>query len=207
MTAMLNEKELAGLHVTLEAPLAVIDILAREPAATGMEAVSEDEHMALSILFSEMQPLQALVALACCGQRIAAKLGHDKPLSATLSINAEFILDDYAPAWLKHKSHGADLPQDWLPEVQEDLETLADILGVIQDSIMDLTTPGMAEARQLCAILADQAQAQAEMLSAQLDHDFSIYDRDVPDYQPELPELVTRYEGDNIIAFPLNRRH
>ncbi len=212
MTAMLNEKELAGLHMTLEAPLAVIEILSRNSAAMGMEPVREDEHMALSILLSEMQPVQALVALACCGQRIAASLGHDKPLSATLSINADFILDDYGPAWLRHQNHGTEMPTHWLPEVQEDLESLADIFGVIQDSILDKTAPGMAEASALCAILADHAQAHAEMLASQLDENFFSYlgESDMPEMTQEA-DLITpvplSYEGDNIIAFPLHRRH
>lgn len=193
MPAMLNEKELAGLHSTLEAPLAVLDILSRN------EEVSEDEHMALAILFSEMKSVQALVAMACCAQRIAASLGHDRPLSATLSINADFIIDDYGPAWLQHQRTGKKLPENWYPEIQEDLETLADIFGVIQDSVFD-----QSAATSLCAILRDHALAHAEMLSVSIDDD--IFAATPVEIIPEIePQQV--YYGDNVIPFPKARRH
>lgn len=216
MLAMLNERELANLHIALEAPLAVIDILDQENAENS--CISEEDHMALSILFSEMNPLQALISIACCMQHITKKLSNfvdqKNAVCVTLSLQADFILNDYAPLWLKTKNAKKSETEDcnWQPEIQEDFEALADILTVTQDSIPDNAHNTLRFIASLCGLMADHATARAEMLSIILDEAFFgtltpiETEQSYPDYADTghaSPRYTgTKYMGTNIIMFP-----
>src|SRR5690606_27419225 len=79
-----------------------------------------------------------------------------------LKMEADKIIQDYAPDWLAHyHDHPVqgDALYDLLTHVPEDLESLADLLESLQASIRDPQDP----AHTLCAVLAIQARAHMEI--------------------------------------------
>ena len=191
---MLSDKELATLHSTLEAPLAVIDVL-----RVG-QALNDEEQTALLILFSQMSALDALVAMACCAQRMAASLGHDRPLASTLSINADFILNDYGPICLQQRKSGGNIADVWNIDIQEDLEAMADLFAVVQDSLLT----GSPAIVSLCVFLRDQALAHAGAL---LDNIPKVaQETDILFDEPKTVDDAPFFYGGNVIPFPKIRR-
>lgn len=177
MTAMLSSKELAAIYTRLEAPVIVADLLDR---ATPL---CDDEAFALTILLSEMSPEQALISIACSTQIIASRIESDPGLTASLTMQANFVLDDYGPLWLQRQAKPHFASDDWSVYMQEDLEALADLLMLCTD-IFGHGSPAAAE---ICTILQDQAAAHAEALDA---HEF----------MPEVLEPGVFL--DNVIPFP-----
>lgn len=185
MTAMLSSKELACLYTKLEAPVTVADLLDR-----GLP-LSDDEAFALTILFSEMTPEQALISMACCVQVIASRIEEDPGLTSSLKLQSNFILDDYAPHWLKSQAAGKNSDDvEWSVYMQEDLEAMSDLLMMCAD-IFGVASVAAAE---ICTIMQDQASAHAEAL-----------DGFTPDDLHADIETAVAY-GDNVIPFPVSRR-
>ena len=177
MTAMLSTKELASIYTSLEAPVVVADLLDR---ATPL---CDDENFALTIMLSEMSAEQALISIACCTQIIASRIEGDAALTASLTLQANFVLDDYGPLWLQRRANPHPVSEDWSVYIQEDLEAMSDLLMMCTD-IFGHGSPAAAE---LCTILQDQALAHAEALE-----DFEI--------EPEILEPAVFV--DNVIPFP-----
>ena len=188
MTAMLSSKELACLYTKLEAPVTVADLLDRGTP------LSDDESFALTIMLSEMTPDQALISMACCMQIIASRLEEDPALTTSLTLQSNFILDDYAPYWLQHQSKPADKMacDNWSVYMQEDLEAMSDLLMMCAD-IFGVSSVVAAE---ICTIMQDQAVAHAEALD-------SLLPLEIEAQIESLTELVY---GDNVIPFPNIRR-
>ncbi len=189
MTAMLSTKELASLYTSLEAPIVVADMLDRGTP------LSDDESFALTIMFSEMTAERAVISLACCMQMIASRFDTDAGLTASLKIQSDFILDDYAPLWLKQEAKGAagkDMAQ-WSVYMQEDLEATCDLLMICAD----IFGPSSVAAAEICTILQDQAAAHAEAL------DHAVFEADLIAENDQVPEVAYT---NNVIQFPFARR-
>lgn len=183
MTAMLTSRELVTLYTKLEAPLIVSDLLDRGAP------LGEDEAMALTVMIAEMRAEHALISLACCMQSLASYCSADPGLAASLKLQADFILDDYGPLWLRQqagRAKGEDR-EDWLSFMQEDFEAAADLLMLCADIFGPETA-----AAGICRILQDQASSHGEALAQQ---GFLG--------QPEISQALY---SDNIIPFPVIRR-
>lgn len=190
MTAMLSTKELASLYTSLEAPVVVADLLDRGTP------LSDDESFALTIMLSEMTAQRAVISLACCMQMIASRFDTDPGLTASLKMQSDFILDDYAPLWLQQEAKGTkgkDMAE-WSVYMQEDLEATCDLLMICAD----IFGPQSVAAAEICTILQDQAAAHAEAL----DHAAFEADLLAEAVQPAPAATYT----DNVIPFPFGRR-
>ena len=184
MTVMLTAKELATLYTKLEVPVTVAELLDRGTP------LSDDESFALLISFAEMAPDKALIAMACCTQIIASRIEGDPALTSSLGLQANFILDDYAPHWLRQQATGSNktVYQDWSVYMQEDLEAMADLLMMC----VDIFGEASVAAAEICTIMQDQASAHAEVL-----------DTVMPGELEAAIEAVTELTyGGNIIPFP-----
>jgi hypothetical protein len=193
MTAMLSTKELASLYTSLEAPVAVADLLDRGTP------LSDDESFALTIMFSEMTAQRAVISLACCMQVIASRFDADPGLTASLKLQSDFILDDYAPLWLQQNAKGTkgkDMAE-WSVYMQEDLEATCDLLMICAD-IFGTSSVAAAE---ICTILQDQAAAHAEAL------DHATFEADLLAEAAQQPaENPAAAYTNNVIQFPFGRR-
>ena len=156
---MLSTKELACLYTKLEAPVTVADLLDRGTP------LCDDESFALTIMFSEMTPDQALISMACCMQIIASRLEEDPALTTSLTLQSNFILDDYAPHWLKQQSQQKNMNvAEWSVYMQEDFEAMSDLMMMCAD----IFGAGSVVAAEICTIMQDQAAAHAEALDSVL---------------------------------------
>lgn len=186
MTVMLTARELATLYTKLEAPVTIAGLLDRGTP------LSDDESFALLISFSEMQPDKALIAIACSTQMLASRIEGDPALTSSLTLQANFILDDYAPHWLQREASGRKMGlSDWSVYLQEDFEAMADLLMLCADIFGETSVV----AAEICTIMLDQARAHTEALetaSGELDEAIEA-----------ASEL--RYGG-NVIPFPVARR-
>ena len=178
MTAMLSPKELASLYTRLEAPMIVADLLDHGTP------LSEDENLALTIMLSEMTADQLLISIACCTQVIASRIEGDPALTSSLSLQSNFVLDDYGPSWLRRQAHPETFPDtNWSSYMQEDFVAMSDLLMLCADIFGESSVV----AAEICSILQDQALAHAEVL-------------DQADFEPVLPESAIL--ANNIIPFP-----
>jgi hypothetical protein len=200
MSAVTKE-DVARLHAYLVVPVAVADALA---AAAPLEGETQ---YGLHVALSEIDPDSALLAIALSAYRIAQDFTGQIPVASALKMEADKIIQDYAPDWLAHYHdhpvQGDDL-YDLLSHVPEDLESLADLLESLQASIRDSLDP----AHTLCSVLAIQARAHMEIADyvlGELENENidAGQDRDMF----ETPVLFAGDQpGGNIILFPIHRR-
>jgi hypothetical protein len=200
MSAVTKE-DVARLHAYLVVPVAVADALA---AAAPLEGETQ---YGLHVALSEIDPDSALLAIALSSYRIAQDFTGQIPVASALKMEADKIIQDYAPDWLAHYHdhpvQGDDL-YDLLSHVPEDLESLADLLESLQASIRDSLDP----AHTLCSVLAIQARAHMEIADyvlGELENENidAGQDRDMF----ETPVLFAGDQpGSNIILFPIHRR-
>jgi hypothetical protein len=200
MSAVTKE-DVARLHAYLVVPVAVADALA---AAAPLEGETQ---YGLHVALSEIDPDSALLAIALSSYRIAQDFTGQIPVASALKMEADKIIQDYAPDWLAHYHdhpvQGDDL-YDLLSHVPEDLESLADLLESLQASIRDSLDP----AHTLCSVLAIQARAHMEIADyvlSELENENidAGQDRDMF----ETPVLFAGDQpGSNIILFPIHRR-
>lgn len=200
----LSKEDVARLQSYLVVPVAISDALSSAAPVEG------DAQYALHVSLSEIDPDSALLAIALGAYRIAQEhVGHI-PVASALKMEADKIIQDYAPDWLAHYHNnpiqGDDL-YDLLCHVPEDLESLADLLESLQISIRDPQDPS----HTLCGVLAVQARAHMEIADYvlnELENEFqetllSDEERDAFKtpvlYADEKP-------GSNIILFPVHRR-
>lgn len=199
MSAVTKE-DVARLHAYLVVPVAVSEALAADTPLEG------DAQYGLHVALSEIDPDSALLAIALSAYRLAQDYTGDIPVAAALKMEADKIVQDYAPDWLAHYHNhplaGADL-YDLLCHVPDDLESLADLLETLQVSIRD--KDGAAHA--LCGVLAVQARAHrdiAEFVLTELEMEYEEAQGGIFDgvCSFDTPTLHT----DNIILFPMHRR-
>jgi hypothetical protein len=153
MTRLLSQQELARLHIRLEVPLHIGSLLEQG------EALVDDEIFCLESQIAQMAPLDALITLGCCLNVLGHFMGHDRALASTLNIQADFILDDYAPHWLKAKKSrkAITLPRDWNNYMAEDFEAVAELLSLSLDAVGATN----AAFRDICGILLNHALSYA----------------------------------------------
>ncbi len=206
MSAVTKE-DVARLHAYLVVPVAVADAL-----QTG-EPLDGETQYGLHVSLSEIDPDSALLAIALSAYRIALEFTHDIPVATALKMEANKIIQDYAPDWLanyhNHPIQGDDL-FDLLTHVPEDLECMADLLESVQVSIRDDDHP----AHTLCSVLAIQARAHMEIADYVLTElenekfdDFEEFDG-VCDVRPSMifaDKAPQPAPGSNIILFPAHR--
>lgn len=203
MSAVTKE-DVARLQAYLVVPVAVSEALIK-----GTPLEGEDQY-AMHVALSEIDPDSALLAIALGAYRIAQDFNRDIPVAAALKMEADKIIQDYAPDWLAHyhsQPVQGDALYDLLTHIPEDLESLADLLETLQASIRDEDHP----AHTLCAVLAIQARAHMEIADyvlSELEADFSedIFEDESRD-NFAIPTLYAEdVPGDNIILFPIHRR-
>jgi hypothetical protein len=200
MSAVTKE-DVARLHAYLVVPVAVSDALLSAAPLEG------ETQYGLHVALSEIDPDSALLAIALSAYRIAQDYTGQIPVASALKMEADKIIQDYAPDWLAHyHDHPVqgDALYDLLSHVPEDLEALADLLESLQASIRDPQDP----AHTLCAVLAIQARAHMEIadyvLTAIENENLGLEEETDRFNTPVLFEEIT--PGSNIILFPFHRR-
>jgi hypothetical protein len=203
MSAVTKE-DVARLHSYLIVPVAVSDALACAAPLDG------ETQYGLHVALSEIDPDSALLAIALSAHRIAVDFARDVPVAGALKMEANKIIEDYAPDWLANYNNnpvGGDQLMELLSHVPDDLESLADLLESLQASIRDTLDP----AHTLCSVLAIQARAHMEIADyvlSELEAEQSGNVRDLDNVCAfETPTLYAEQTpGDNIILFPMHRR-
>lgn len=144
MPQMISRSDLARLHLDLQVPSLLSDVLEMQALLSAREA------LLLRNIFTDLSPLDTLLSLACCFQILIPHLGSDVDLIAPLSTQADYILDDYAPHWMKNS---IPISAEWSEFVRDDLDNLADFLIIMADAAVS-AHPAVA---QICEILKEQA--------------------------------------------------
>lgn len=203
MSAVTKE-DVARLHTYLVVPVAVSEALSCAAPLDG------DTQYGLHVALSEIDPDSALLAIALSAHRIAVDFVPHVPVAAALKMEANKIIEDYAPDWLANYHNnpvGGEQLMELLSHVPEDLESLADLLESLQASIRDTLDPAHA----LCSVLAVQARAHMEIadyvlgeLEAEANGAERTYDNVCAFETPTL--YADEQPGDNIILFPVHLR-
>lgn len=185
----LSKNDLAKLHARFVVPV-VIDSMLRDE-----EALDDVAEYAMNQIIDELRPDTALLCLALCCQRIAPHIDH-VVLGKTMQLEADKIVGEYGPLWLAHESGRDNLNEqairDLIVHIPEDLESLADLLDNVIDTLEEYhSVPAI-----LCDILSVQARIHKE--NAELELQFIGADT----------HKITRksIESDNVIDFPLHLR-
>lgn len=188
MDRMVSDSDLARLYLSLEGAQLVRDLL--------MEGELQSDGFDLDLLaslLSECPPEKCLLILACSAGAICDYLEMEPALRLSLKMQAGDVLDDYAPLYLAHLKAGRmDGFEAQMIYMQEDLENFAELFALTGD----LSEPDSVQYR-ICAVLSDQACAQAEYLEGEeIDIDYSID----PVVRAEKPSLIIF--ANNVIPFP-----
>lgn len=182
---MVSDSDLARLYLSLEGAQLVRDLLREDDSQT--DGFDLD---LLASLLSECPPEKCLLILACSAGALCDDI--DPALKLSLKMLAGDVLDDYAPLYLAHLKAGKiDAFEGQMIYMQEDLEGFAELFALAGD----LAERDSIQYR-ICAVLSDQACAQAENLEAEeIDIDYHM---DMP--PTETPSLIIF--SDNVIPFP-----
>lgn len=176
MTQMLSGKDLAKLQMDLHVPSLLSDILSRD------EALAASDDCLLRQAFAELSPLESLISIACCLHVLVPHLAHERNIIEPLTTHADYILDDYAPHWMRHSFPAS---REWAEFVQHDLELTGDFLAIISDAAIGVH-PAISD---ICDILNEQAFVK------------SMNQIPVIDFEPDIMPVA-----DNVIRFPVERR-
>lgn len=184
---MISDTDLARLYLSLEGAQLVRDLLSEGDTAT--DGFDLD---LLASMLAECPPEKCLLVLACSASALCEHIDIDPALKLSLKMLAGDVLDDYAPLYLAHlKSKKVGGFEAQIIYMQEDLEGFAELFALAGD-LSDLDSIQY----RVCAVLSDQACAQAEFLAGE-DTDID-YGMDI--IQTEKPSLIIF--SDNIIPFP-----
>lgn len=194
MSAMISDRDIIRVHLSLELPQAVAELL---DAGVPLQ---DDEYYALEVGLSEMTPEKCLLTLACAARYIGLEKSFDEALKVSLSLQADAAFDDYAPRYLAGLKHSMKATCIGYPlYMQEDLECFADLFSIVAD-----LAGGHPALRDIAIILSDQAAAHAEVIG--LEEDLFEYDQNMETElvnNAPLPPLVS---GGNVVLFPRSRR-
>lgn len=185
---MVSDSDLARLYLSLEGAQLVRDLLAE--GETQSDGYDLD---LLASLLSECPPEKCLLILACSASALCDHIDIDAGLKLSLKLLAGDVLDDYAPLYLAHlKANKMNGFEGQMIYMQEDLEGFAELFALAGD----LSDPHSVQ-YSICAVLSDQACAQAEYLEGEdIDIDYSIDTIT----ETEKPSLIIF--ADNVIPFP-----
>lgn len=184
---MISEADLARLYLSLEGAKLVRDMLSGD----GGEIDGFDLDV-LADLLSDCPPEKCLLILSCAAIHTCKYLELDAGLNVSLNLLAEDVLDDYAPMYLAHlKGDVIDPYEAQIIYMQEDLEAFSELFALIGE-----LCPTDSVAYHVCAVLSDQALAQAEFLDVQdCDIDYAV-----EIMTTETPSLILF--TDNVVPFP-----
>jgi len=180
----LNDNELAALHAKFIVPVAMSRML------NNLEPLDDVAEYMLHDMIGSHKPDTALLCSALCAQNVAAHAAH-LPIGRILTIEANRVVEEYGPLWIRHASKSLDIDDrkigDALNHVPEDLESIGDLL---------LATCGeLGEDKQAAAVLAEilgsEAHMHREEAEALLEEMF------IPDAATDLS---------NVVMFPGARR-
>lgn len=161
MVQTLKTNELAQLYSEFIIPAIAGDML------TGTEPLDDIAEFTMHDIIAGMKPDAALLCIALCCMQISASQAH-LPIASIMGIEAEQMVDDYAPLWLAHKNGGkiddADI-REKLTHLPEDLEALGDFLKATQLELGEKPTI----TSRLCDILSLQAEAHSEAAEEELE--------------------------------------
>lgn len=144
MAQMISGKDIARLHLDLEVPQTIADLLMRH------ETLSPLDEQSLRGQLANLNSLEMLLSIACCFNIFVAHTNDDITLIEPLQRQGDFILDDYAPYWMQH--HG-QANEEWMNFVHDDLETIGDFLSILSDAAHGLH-PALTD---ICEILNEFA--------------------------------------------------
>lgn len=144
MTQMISGKDLARLHLDLQVPSLLSSILDQN------QALSSVDDYTLREAFSNLSPLESLISLACCFHVLVPHLNHERDLIEPLLTHADYILDDYAPHFMRQSFPAT---REWARFVHDDLELTGDLLSLLSDAALGVH-PAVAD---VCEILNEQA--------------------------------------------------
>ena len=191
---MVSDADLARIALSLDGPHLVRDIL----TDTDHHTDGFDLDLLATIL-SEGPPEKCLLILACAASHLCTYGTVSPGLHMSLIMLADNVFDDYAPLYLRHlKSPQTPVDTDHYEAqilyMQEDLEGFAELFALAGDA-----SDTDSQQYQVCAILSDQAMAQAEYLDD--------VDPDI-DYAPDTPMASSNDHpslilfADNVVPFP-----
>lgn len=185
---MVSDSDLARLYLSLEGAQLVRDLLTE--GDTQSDGFDID---LLASLLSECPPEKCLLILACSAGAMCDHIDIDPALKLSLKMLAGDVLDDYAPLYLAYlKSKKMDGFEAQMIYMQEDLEGFGELFALAGD-LSELDSIQY----QICAVLSDQACAQAEFLAGEdIDIDYNIGNV----IEKETPSLIIF--ADNVIPFP-----
>lgn len=183
-TIKIADQERAALTLEFIVPLVAADLIEeREP-------LDDVAIFTLHDMIGELAPDAALLCLALTAQQMVASL-PDTLAFSPLKMEADKLVDDYAPLWIAHKADHKPLSTrdiaEQLTYLPEDLEALGDLFSALQPAFARHNHAAMV----LCNIMSVQASAHSEAASHCL--------ADV-----RLPQLSreTVAHADNVIVFP-----
>ena len=159
MLQMISGKDLARLYLDLQVPSMLGLILSKD------EALSPQDDYLLRSTFENLSPLESLISLACCFHVLVPHLGHERDLIEPLLTHADYILDDYAPHWMRQSLPNTS---EWAGFIRDDLELTADLLSLLSDAALS----AHLAMTDVCDILNEQAfvKSMIQMPVANLDN-------------------------------------
>lgn len=173
----LKDNELAALHAKFIVPVIVSRML------NNLEPLDDVAEYMLHDMIGGHKPDTALLCIALCAQNLAGHASH-LPIGRMLTIEANRIVEEYGPLWVRHAANSVDLDErqvgDALNHTPEDLESIGDLL---------LATCGELGADKhtaavLAEILGSEAHMHKEEAEALLDEMF------IPDGSTDLSNVV-----------------
>lgn len=175
----LKDKELAALHAKFIVPVIMSRML------NNLETLDDVAEYVLHDMIGGHQPDTALLCIALCSQNIAAHANH-LPIGRMLKIEADRIVEEYGPLWIRHAS-GQSLDNvvvgDALSHTPEELESLGDLLLATCGELGE----DKRNARILAEILGTEAHMHKEEAESMLEEVF-------------VPETAT--DMSNVVMFP-----
>ncbi len=188
---MISDRDIIRLHLSLEVPQAVAQMLDRGTA------LDDDEAYALEISLSEMSPEKCLLTAACVARYMALDYTVDEALKVSLSLQSDGAFDDYAPRFLAGiKKSMRPTCSGFAVYMQEDLESFSELFSMAAD------IPGCSQAfREIALIFCDQTAAHFEAMD--VEEDLFDYDAGLTQDTVSASEIL---KGENVISFPLSRR-
>lgn len=184
---MVSDTDLARIYLSLEGAQLVRELLTdADDQADGFDLDL------LATLLSDCPPEKCLLILACAAGHLCEFGTVDPALKVSLKMMMGDVLDDYAPLYLARlKAKEAEHYEAQIIYMQEDLEGFSELFALAGD-LSDIDSLQY----RICAILSDQAAAQAGYLDViETDIDYSL-----DTIQEETPELII-FTG-NVVPFP-----
>ncbi len=161
MVQTLKTNELAQLYADFIIPAIAGDML------TGTEVLDDIAEFTMHDIIASMKPDAALLCISLCCMQISSAQAH-VPIAGVMGIEAEQMVDEYAPLWIAHKNNapvGDSEIREQLTHLPEDLEALGDFLKATRLELGDKPST----AARLCDILSLQAEAHAEAAEEELE--------------------------------------